>query len=405
MKVAVGLMEGRDAVEVELTGAFTDAAGAAFGPGRHRFDSEVTLTPEDPAACAFAFDAVTIGIGFHWERTERQVFRGALRVLRRPAGLTVVNDVPLEEYVTSVVSSEMSATCPAELLKAHAVISRSWLKGPSAAGVAPSGPETQGEIRRWYGREAHPDFEVCADDHCQRYQGITKAFSPAAAGAVRATEGEFLRFGGAICDTRFSKCCGGLTERYDTAWDDQEIPYLVSFPDGEGAPVPADLEAFIRSRPPAFCNTTDPELLARILPGFDQETRDFYRWSVTYGTEELGEIVAARLGVDLGPIVALEPLARGPSGRLFRLRITGARGTLVVGKELEIRRALSRSHLYSSAFVVDRDAAGRFVLIGAGWGHGVGLCQIGAAVMAERGFGYREILAHYYPGTTVGLAG
>lgn len=405
MKVAVGLMEGRDAVEVELTGTFTDAAGAAFGPGRHRFDSEVTLTPEDPAACAFAFDAVTIGIGFHWERTERQVFRGALRVLRRPAGLTVVNDVPLEEYVTSVVSSEMSATCPAELLKAHAVISRSWLKGPSAAGVAPSGPETQGEIRRWYGREAHPDFEVCADDHCQRYQGITKAFSPAAAGAVRATAGEMLLHGGAVCDTRFSKCCGGLTERYDTAWDDQEIPYLVSFPDGEGAPVPADLEAFIRSRPPAFCNTTDPELLARILPGFDQETRDFYRWSVTYGTEELGEIVAARLGVDLGPIVALEPLARGPSGRLFRLRITGARGTLVVGKELEIRRALSRSHLYSSAFVVDRDAAGRFVLIGAGWGHGVGLCQIGAAVMAERGFGYREILAHYYPGTTVGLAG
>lgn len=405
MRVAVGLMEGLDAVEVELTGAFTDAAGVRLGSGRRRFESEMTLTPEDPAACELAFDAVTIGIGFHWERTERQVFRGALRILRRPAGLTVVNDVPLEEYVTSVVSSEMSATCPAELLKAHAVISRSWLKGPSAAGVAPSGPEAPGEIRRWYGREAHPDFEVCADDHCQRYQGITKAFSPAAAGAVEATAGEFLLYGGAVCDTRFSKCCGGLTERYDTAWDDAEVPYLVSLPDGLEGPPPSDLEAFIRSRPPAFCNTVDPELLARILPGFDQETRDFYRWTVTYAPEELGEIVAARLGVDLGPIVALEPLARGPSGRLFRLRITGARGTLVVGKELEIRRALSRSHLYSSAFVVDRDAAGRFVLAGAGWGHGVGLCQIGAAVMAERGFGYREILAHYYPGTEVGRVG
>lgn len=404
MKVAVGLMEGLDAVEVELTGSFTDAASAELGSGRHRFDSEVTLTPTDPDGCAFAFDAVTIGIGFHWERTERQVFRGALRVLERAAGLTVVNDVPLEEYVTSVVSSEMSATCPTELLKAHAVISRSWLKGPSAAGVAPSGPESPGEVRRWYGREAHPDFEVCADDHCQRYQGVTKAFSPAASEAVRATEGEFLLFGAAICDTRFSKCCGGVTERYDTAWDDAEIPYLVSLPDGLEGPPPADLDAFIRSRPTAFCNTTDPELLARILPGFDQETRDFYRWSVTYAPEELGEIVAARIGVDLGSIVALEPLARGPSGRIFRLRITGARGTLVVGKELEIRRALSRSHLYSSAFVVDRDGDGRFVLKGAGWGHGVGLCQIGAAVMAERGFGYREILAHYYPGTAVGRA-
>ena len=207
---------------------------------------------------------------------------------------------------------------------------------------------------------------------------------------------------GAICDARYSKCCGGLTEAYATAWDDQEIPYLVSFPDGLREPAPEDLESFIRSSPAAFCNTRDAGLLSRILPGFDQETRDFFRWTVTYGPEELGELVRSRLGVDLGPIVALEPLARGPSGRIWRLRVAGERGVLVVGKELEIRRALSRSHLYSSAFVVDRDAEGRFVLRGAGWGHGVGLCQIGAAVMAERGRGYREILAHYYPGTTVG---
>ncbi|MRR12484.1 amidase, partial [bacterium] len=238
-------------------------------------------------------------------------------------------------------------------------------------------------------------------DHCQRYQGVTKAVSPAVAAAVSATAGEMLLYGGAICDARFSKCCGGLTEAFETAWDDQVVPYLVSLPDGLTEPVPRDLDAFIRSRPAAFCNTDDAALLARILPGFDQETRDFFRWTVSYAADELGALVASRLGVDLGPVIALEPLARGPSGRIFRLRIAGARGTLVVGKELEIRRALSSSHLYSSAFVVDRDAAGRFVLTGAGWGHGVGLCQIGAAVMAERGYRYREILAHYYPGTAV----
>lgn len=405
MDVSVGLMEGLGAVEVELLGDYADDAGNRFAPGRHRLASEATLLPSDLARCAFALDDVTIGIGFHWERKERQLFRGALRVLRRPGGLTVVNDLPLEAYVASVISSEMSATCPIELLRAHAVISRSWLKGPAARGVASPPAAPDGEIVRWYGREAHADFEVCADDHCQRYQGITKAVSPAVDEAVRGTAGEMLLFGGAIVDARFSKCCGGLTERYATAWDDQEIPYLVSFPDGLREPAPADLESFIRSSPAAFCNTRDAALLARILPGFDQETTDFFRWTVTYGPSELGAIVAARLGVDLGPIVALEPLARGPSGRVFRLRIAGERATLVVGKELEIRRALSRSHLYSSAFVVDRDEAGRFVLSGAGWGHGVGLCQIGAAEMAERGFGYREILAHYYPGTTVARVG
>jgi SpoIID/LytB domain protein len=401
MNVSVGLMEGLPFVEVELTGGFTDSAGILLGSGRHRFGSEVALTPVDPASCELAFNAVTIGIGFHWERKERQVFRGSLRILRRPAGLTVVNELPLEEYVASVISSEMSATCPVELLKAHAVISRSWLKGPAAAGVASPPPDAPGEICRWYGREAHPDFEVCADDHCQRYQGITKAVSSEVADAVRATRGEMLLFGGAICDARYSKCCGGLTESYATAWDDQEIPYLVSFPDGPMPAVSSDPEAFIRSTPSAWCNTTDAELLARILPGFDQETRDFFRWRVEYGPEELGEIVASRLGVDLGAISALEPLARGPSGRIFRLRIAGEAGALVVGKELEIRRALSRSHLYSSAFVVDRSEAGRFVLTGAGWGHGVGLCQIGAAVLAAKGRSYREILGHYYPGTTV----
>ncbi len=403
-KVAVGLMEGLPSVEVELTGTFNDERGARVGPGRHHFASETTLSPVDPISSAFALDGVPIGIGFHWERKERQVFRGGIRILRRGTGLTVINDVPLEEYVTSVISSEMSASCPPELLKAHAVISRSWLKGPST--TAPGAPETtegpgsQSEIRRWYGREAHPDFEVCADDHCQRYQGTTKAVSPAVADAIRSTSGEMLFFGGAICDARFSKCCGGLTERYQTAWDDQEIPYLTSVFDGPPQPGASDPEKWIRSNPAAFCNTRDADLLGRILPGFDQETQNFFRWRVEYTPEELGEVVRSKLNIDLGSIMDLEPLARGPSGRIYRLRISGRRGSIVVGKELEIRRALSRSHLYSSAFVADLDA-GQLILKGAGWGHGVGLCQIGAAVMAAEGRGYREILSHYYPGTTI----
>ena len=404
MNVSVGLLEGQQAVEVELTGTFTDTFGKPYTAGRHRFTSEVTLTPSDLSSCAFALDDVTIGIGFHWERKERQVFRGAFRLINRAAGLTVINDVPLEEYVTSVISSEMSASCPLELLKAHAVISRSWLWFPKS-----NPPRTGGgqrldshEIIRWYGREAHLDFDVCADDHCQRYQGITKAFSPAAAEAVRATAGEFLRYNGAICDARFSKCCGGITERYASAWEDEDIPYLESVYDGPAHSHANSHESWIRTSPPAYCNTDDSKLLARVLPGFDQETRDFYRWRVAYTPEELAELIRSRLAVDLGPIRDMQPLARGPSGRIYRLKITGERDFIIIGKELEIRRALSRTHLYSSAFVVDQDS-GCFVLTGAGWGHGVGLCQIGAAVIASEGKSYTEILQHYYHGTTVSV--
>jgi stage II sporulation protein D len=407
VNVSVGLVERQPAIEVELTGgAFADASGNSYAPGRHRFTSTITLAPSDSASCAFALHNVTIGIGFHWERTERQVFRGALRIVERPSGLTAINDVPLEEYVTSVISSEMSASCPLELLKAHAVISRSWLWFPKTNSVAvaasPAAPTVdRHEVRRWYGREAHVDFDVCADDHCQRYQGITKVFSPTAAQAVRTTSGEFLRYHGAICDARFSKCCGGITERYATAWEDEDIPYLESVRDGEADSAPYTPDTWIRSRPPAWCCTDDSELLSRILPGFDQETRDFYRWKIAYTATELDDLIKARLGADLGPISELQPLSRGPSGRIDRLKIVGERDYLIVGKELEIRRALSRTHLYSSAFVVDRDGD-RFILTGAGWGHGVGLCQIGAAVMANQGKTYREILQYYYRGTTVG---
>jgi stage II sporulation protein D len=406
LNLSVGLIEGQPAVEIELTGTFADVSGKRYTSGRYRFTSDVTLIPSDVASCAFALEGVTIGIGFHWERSERQVFRGTLRVARREAGLTVINDVSLEEYITSVISSEMSASCPLELLKAHAVISRSWLWFPKATPARSRSGQGQvfdlHEIARWYGREAHTDFDVCADDHCQRYQGITRAFSPAAAEAVRATIGEFLRYNGAICDARFSKCCGGITERYSTAWEDGEIPYLKSVYDGPARSGSDSPEGWIRSNPPAYCNTNDSELLSRVLPGFDQETRDFYRWRVTYTPEELADLIRSKLAADLGPISNLEALARGPSGRIYRLKVTGIRDYIIVGKELEIRRALSRTHLYSSAFVVDKQP-GCFVLRGAGWGHGVGLCQIGAAVMANEGKSYAEILRHYYRGTTVSV--
>jgi stage II sporulation protein D len=402
--ISVGLIEGQAAVEVELIGEFRDGSGKPYTAGRYRFTSEVALTPSDPASCAFALHEVTIGLGFHWERKERQVFHGAFRLVKRQGGLTLINDVALDEYVTSVISSEMSASCPLELLKAHAVISRSWLCFPKAnsslCGSAQSERPNSHEILRWYGRAAHRDFDVCADDHCQRYQGITKAFAPAAAQAVRATAGEFLRYDGTICDARFSKSCGGITERYASAWEDRDIPYLRSVHDGPAQACSYVAETWIRSNPPAHCNTHDSELLSRVLPGFDQETRDFYRWRVIYTPEALADLIRSRLGVNLGRIRGLQPLARGPSGRIYRLKIIGERDYVIIGKELEIRRALSRTHLYSSAFVIEREA-GNFALRGAGWGHGVGLCQIGAAVMATRGKTYKEILQHYYRGTTV----
>ncbi len=399
MKIAVGLIQRAEAFDVELGGAFFDAAGKTYPAGRYHFTTEIALTPSG-AACSFAIENVTIGIGFHWERNERQVFRGGMRIIQRE-GLTIINDVDLEDYVTSVISSEMSASCPAELLKAHAVISRSWLLAPQAG--EPSAEGGGREIIRWYGREAHLDFDVCADDHCQRYQGITKAFSAAVSGAVEATAGQFLLYKGFICDARFSKCCGGITEDYRAAWDDREVPYLISFYDGPGRrPPSAGAQAWIRSSPPAYCNTNDSMLLAQILPGFDQETRDFYRWKVAYAPGELAGIIKSKTGLDLGPISNIEPLERGNSGRIVRLKISGAKDSVVIGKELEIRRALSQSHLYSSAFVVDREAD-RFILRGAGWGHGVGLCQIGAAVMASQGKKYGEILLHYYPNTSIGV--
>ncbi|HWP41873.1 MAG TPA: SpoIID/LytB domain-containing protein, partial [Blastocatellia bacterium] len=309
------------------------------------------------------------------------------------------------------------ASCPPELLRAHAIVSRSWLLAQlesEAEGAEPAGSRYEaapGERIRWYDRESHAGFDVCADDHCQRYQGISKAFSEAAFDAVRATRGRVLHHAGKICDARYSKSCGGMTEAYRAAWEDKEVPYLVPVYDGlalsgYGLPLSKEenAEAWITSRPPAFCDTRSEELLSRILTGFDQETGDSYRWEVTLSQDELREILEAKLGEDLGAIIALEAIERGESSRIVRLGIRGEKKRIVIGKELEIRRALSQSHLYSSALVVrpEIEGGGRvasaFRIFGAGWGHGVGMCQIGAAVMAERGLTHEEILAHYFRG-------
>jgi SpoIID/LytB domain protein len=410
MNIRVGLLERRERIGVELREEFVGDDGRRFLPGRHEFASPARLRPLGPATARFVVPDVTIGIGFHWERASEQVFGGSLEVIRDGAGLTLVNEVPIEDYVGSVIASEMSGTSPVEFLKAHALISRSWvaaqIRNPTASGSFREELETAGgerEIRAWYGREAHVRFDVCADDHCQRYQGLETLRSANVEEALSATRGEYLTWNSEVCDTRFSKCCGGVTEEFRAAWEDRRVPYLSAVADSETPRAGPVDEAWIRSSPDAWCNTSDRALLGRLLPGFDQETTDFFRWRVRYDAGELGTIVAEKSGVDVGPVTALEPLSRGVSGRIVRLRIHGRRGSLIVGKELEIRRVLSRTHLYSSAFVCDADPP-TLVLDGAGWGHGVGLCQIGAGVQANAGWSYRQILAHYYPGTRIECA-
>jgi len=438
-------MSGVEELSFDLGGEFTTQDGTRFAAGRYRAcasagnaagcielidqsghpcaaASEFVFTPED-AQGSFTLRGVTIGIDFHWQRKEDQQFQGALRLKLDGRGrLSVINEIGVEAYLTSVISSEMSATAHPELLKAHAIISRSWLlaqlapwkvERPPTSRDKNTGDDPQ-QLIRWYDRESHTDFDVCADDHCQRYQGVTKATAPAVFEAIRSTRGQVLIYAEALCDARFSKCCGGVMEEYASAWEDLEIPYLRARYDGEAFPAgfalpltdEANARRWILGSPPAYCHTSDRTILARILPDFDQETLDFYRWRVVIGQDELQGLLRTKLGIDFGPIIKLEPVERGASGRLIRLRVVGERETLVIGKELEIRRALSPSHLYSSAFVVEAEAARadvplRFTLLGAGWGHGVGLCQIGAALMAERGYGFREILGHYYPDSSL----
>ncbi len=383
--------------------------------GEKFFENMLKLSPEKTDSF-FELKNVIIGVGFHWEQQENQRFQGALKLIPENGKVRAINVIGLEDYLKSVISSEMSATSSPELLKAHAVISRSWLLAQiektkslkTGGGLYQTSHETEDEIIRWYDREDHTTFDVCADDHCQRYQGISKIHSEKALKAVEQTRGEVMMYEGKICDARFSKCCGGVSENFENVWEPVRHRYLTKVVDSElGDTTCVDLrqeeeaELWIRNKPHAFCNTEDETVLSQVLPDFDQKTTDFYRWKMEYSQKELSELIKKRSGIDFGEIKKLEPVKRGHSSRLIKLKIHGTKKTIAVGKELEIRKWLSESHLYSSAFVVDHleDKNGipqKFVLTGAGWGHGVGLCQIGAAVMGEKGYSYKEILAHYF---------
>ncbi len=413
-----------DKVEFTLVGGFFSSApfvsgcncvtiedGSLCMDGRH-YD-RLAFVPQDDASL-FRLHDVVIGIGFHWQRKETQTFKGELHFIVEDGRVRAINRLPVEEYLVSVISSEMSAASSLEFLKAHTIISRSWLyaqlQRKEKVTLSCLGAERDGEVVRWYAREDHNLFDFCADDHCQRYQGVTRALNPNVERAVRETCGVVLKYGGEVCDARFSKCCGGVTERFSACWDDKEYDYLRPLRDCEENSSLPDLTTeegarmWVESVPQSYCSTTDKTVLAQILNSYDRETNDFYRWSVEYTQEELSQLVKERSGIDFGSIADLQPVERAASGRLVKLRVVGSKVTMVVGKELEIRRWLSKSHLFSSAFVVDKVRKNGelcFVLKGAGWGHGVGLCQIGAAMMGEKGYSHAQILAHYYPGTTL----
>lgn len=400
-----------DRINGDVSAQYADG-GILFNGVRY---SVLRLTPVSESECFFTLCDVTIGVEFHWQRKEAQSFKGGIEFYAADGTVTVINNINAEEYLKSVISSEMNAHASLELLKAHAVISRSWLiaqiskKGTDAKNGGKGMRADGNEIMKWYDRDDHDLFDVCADDHCQRYQGITKAYIPTVKRAVEETRGEVLVSDGEICDARFSKCCGGATEEFGYCWEDKDVEYLKGVRDSaDEAQLPdltteCEAEKWIAAEPEAFCNTSDGEILRQILNDFDMETNDFYRWQVRYSQQELSDIVRERSGIDFGTIESLTPLERGVSGRISRLRIDGSKRSMIIGKELEIRKTLSRSHLYSSAFTVKREN-GDFVIYGAGWGHGVGLCQIGAAVMGSKGYGYREILAHYYKGARVEAA-
>jgi len=381
------------------------------------FEESLVFEPLDGESARFTLQDVVIGIGFHWEQKEEQEFQGALKLMIAENEIQVVNVVSLEAYLISVISSEMRGDSSPDLLKAHTIISRSWLMAQIEKQdiLADSGEtyelehSTEEEYIRWYDREDHDLFHVCADDHCQRYQGTTRSHNPEVVKAVNETAGEVLAFEGRICDARFSKCCGGVVEEFQYNWEPGHHPYLKRVEDN---PASAGIQSgdlklesnavkFIKDSPEAFCNTTDANLLRQVLNDYDQSSSDFFRWEQSYTQKELTSLIEEKSGRDFGDILDLVPVERGESGRLVKLKIIGSKRSIIVGKELEIRRWLSSSHLYSSAFIVERlevenGVPGSFLLRGAGWGHGVGLCQIGAAVMASKGYKHVEILKHYF---------
>lgn len=424
--INVGIITGKE-ISLILNGKFNTGEGYTY-TGELRAsvtaDGKILLNGNETEAiefipqennCSFTLHNVTIGISYHWERQEEQTFIGTLKLISDVENVIAVNVLPVEDYLVSVISSEMSATSSLEFLKSHAIISRSWLlaqienrdKKTVHKSLQQNIQDDKDCLIRWYDREDHTLFDVCADDHCQRYQGITKASNPSVAKAVKETEGMVLMYGDEICDARFSKCCGGVSETFDTCWEDKDYPYLQPVSDNTDNQTIPDLsieenaEKWIRSTPEAFCNTHDVNVLRQILNNYDQETTDFYRWKVEYSQKETSELIHRKTGIDFGEIKDLIPMQRGKSGRISRLKIIGTLRTMIIGKELEIRRALSENHLFSSAFVVDKtyvtdSVPSEFTITGAGWGHGVGLCQIGAAMMGEKGYSYNKILLHYY---------
>ena len=424
--INVGIITGKE-ISLILNGKFNTGEGYTY-TGELRAsvtaDGKILLNGNETEAiefipqednCSFTLHNVTIGISYHWERQEEQTFIGTLKLISDVENVIAINILPVEDYLVSVISSEMSATSSLEFLKSHAIISRSWLlaqienrdKKTVHKSLQQNIQDDKDCLIRWYDREDHTLFDVCADDHCQRYQGITKASNPSVAKAVKETEGMVLMYGDEICDARFSKCCGGVSETFDTCWEDKDYPYLQPVSDNTDNQTIPDLsieenaEKWIRSTPEAFCDTHDVNVLRQILNNYDQEPTDFYRWKVEYSQKEISELIHRKTGIDFGEIKDLIPMQRGKSGRISKLKIVGTRRSMVIGKELEIRRALSESHLFSSAFVVDKtdvtdSVPSEFTITGAGWGHGVGLCQIGAAVMGEKGYSYNKILLHYY---------
>ena len=426
-RIEVGILHA-ERIEVELNGRYTSEENDRSYSGKLLVevrDDEVLVNGESIGGArlmplpegradrsTFRVLDVEIGIGFHWDRRETQEFEGGLRFAVEGGKVWLVNIVAVESYLRSVIASEMSATSDLEFLKAHAVTSRSWLMaqvyGKGKFLGQQQSEQTKGEEHEriaWRDREDHSLFDVCADDHCQRYQGVGRISNAVVDRAIAETRGQVLTYGGEVCDARFSKCCGGRTEVFETCWGDVDHPYLTSFydamvrPAGFAERLSSESEAvrWVSEQPEAFCNTKDVDVLKQVLNSYDQETQDFFRWRVELSAEEVTALLREKGGIDIGTVKNLVPLQRGASGRISRLRIVGERGSVVVGKELEIRRLLSRTHLYSSAFAVMRSPDGaRFTLTGAGWGHGVGLCQIGAAVMARKGFGYRGILYHYF---------
>ena len=430
-EVSVGIVNAQE-IHFTLNGQFSAKGETVSGNQRVSFSEggilwndnlyrELTFTPQEKQNSFSLYD-VTIGTNLHWERQETQTFSGILKLMVDEEKIVAINILPVEEYLTSVISSEMSANSSLELLKAHAVVSRSWLFAQIEKRKAMSEKDegffsftkTKEEYIRWYDREDHTIFDVCANDHCQRYHGITKASSPAVAEAVQATRGRLLMHEGSVCDARFSKCCGGATEEFEYCWENKHYPYLTSVRDAdteESHPLPdltkeEEADRWIRQAPPSYCDTRDKKILSQILNQYDQETTDFYRWQIQYTQEELAELIRTNTKTDYGDILDLIPVQRGTSGRICKLKIVGSLKTFTIGKEMEIRRTLSDSHLFSSAFVVDKrevvDGIPQYFLIsGAGWGHGAGLCQIGAAVMGEKGYSYEEILLHYYKGAEI----